>query len=166
MKKLFLPAILILLAGCDYDVPLSQTATAPANPALAGTWIEASTNSNPVSMEIKTEGTDYSITYTETDTETDAKPRSYTFKGFEIHAAGMNLIQLDWQQADAAESKEQYLFAKLELTPEGLSVYRLNANVVSAECETAEELLNDIIVHKKNSSLFNAPLNFKKSADR
>jgi len=166
MRKILLPAILILLIGCDYDIPLSQTASAPADPALAGTWIEASTNSNPVSMEIKTEGMDYIITYTETDTEAGTKPRSFTFKGFEVHAAGLNLIQLEWQQADAAESKEKYVFAKLELTPEGLSVYRLNPVVVSAKCQTSEELLADIIVHKKNSSLFNDPLKFSRSADR
>jgi len=166
MKKTLLPAMLMFLAGCDYEIPLSQTASAPADPALAGTWIEASTNSNPVSMEIKTEGMNYNITYTETDTEAETKPHSYAFKGFEIHAAELNLIQLEWQQADAAESKEKYVFAKFELTPEGLSVYRLNAEVVSAKCQTSEELLADIIVHKQNSSLFNDPLKFRKSADR
>lgn len=160
MKKLILSVILLLLVGCDYEIPLSQTPSAPANPALAGIWIEASTNSKPVSMEIKTAGMDYSITYTENDTEAS---RSYIFKGFEIHAAGLNLIQLEWQQADAAESKEKYIFAKLDLTPEGLSVYRLNDNVVSAACQTAEEMLNDIAVHRQNPFLFTKPMKFTKS---
>lgn len=160
MQKVLLPVLLMLLAGCDYEVPLSQTPSAPANPALAGIWIKASTNSNPDSMEIKTAGVDYWITYTEPDTEASM---SYTFKGFEIHAAGMNLIQLEWQQTYAAESKKTYIFAKLDLTPEGLSVYRLNDNVVSAACQTAEEMLNDIAVHRNNPFLFSEPMKFTKS---
>lgn len=151
MKKILLPAILLLLVGCDYDIPLSQTASAPANPALAGTWIGQSSDGKPVSMEIKTSGTDYSVTYTE-------GRDSLTFKGFSISAAGLNLIQLELQNAE----KQKYLFVKYELTSDGLTVYRLNPDVVSAKCQSAEEMLNDIAVHRGNPLLFKKPLVFSK----
>lgn len=154
MKKIILPVILMFLAGCDYEVPLSQTPSAPANPALAGTWAGQSADGKTVAVELKTSGTDYSVTYTEGSD-------SITFKGFEVKAAGLNLIQLELQNAD---NQNKYLFVKYELTPEGLSVYRLNSEVVSAKCKTSEELLGDITVHRQNPFLFAEPLKFTKSA--
>lgn len=157
MKKIIImPAILLLLAGCDYEVPLSQTPSAPANPALAGIWIGQSTEGKTVLLEIKTSGTDYNATYTEgSDT--------LTFQGFEVKAAGQNLIQLKLQGADSPDSKNKYLFTKCELSPAGLSIYRINTEVVSAKCQTTEELLNDLDIHKHNPFLFTEPLKFTKS---
>ena len=158
MKKIWLPIILMLLAGCDYEVPLSQTASSAANPALAGTWTEQSTDNKPVSMEIKISGKEYSVTYTEGS-------NSLSFKGFEIKADKLDLIQLELL-GDTEGSKNKYVFAKYELTPKGLSVYRLNNEVVSAKCQTAKELLNDINVHRQNPSLFTEPLKFTKSSQQ
>ncbi len=149
----------MILAGCDYEIPLSQTAASPANPALAGTWSGQSAEGKTVSLEIKTAGPDYSVVYTEGG---DA----LTFKGFEIKAAGLNLIQMELQGTDSSDSKNKYLFAKCELTPEGLSVYRLNVEVVSARCQTTAELLNDITVHRQNPRLFSEPLKFTKSTQQ
>jgi hypothetical protein len=59
-----------------------------------------------------------------------------------------------------AETQSKYFFVKFELTPEGLSVYRLNPDVVSAKCRTAEELINDIAVHRQNPFLFTEPIKF------
>jgi hypothetical protein len=155
MKKILLPIIVILLAGCDYEVPLCQTPSAPANTALAGTWAGKSTDEKPVSLEIKTSGTDYNVIYTE---GSDA----LAFKGFEIKVAGLNLIQLELQNSE----KQKYFFAKYALTAEGLSVYRLNTEVISAKCQTTEELLKDIDVHRNNQFLFSEPLKFTKSAQQ
>lgn len=157
MKKILFPVLLMLLAGCDFDVPLSQTASAPANPALAGTWDGESADGKPVSLEIKISGLDYYVTYgTSSDT--------LTFKGFEIKAAGLDLIQMEVQGADPQDEKDKYFFVKYELTPEGLSVYRLNLEVVSGKCQTTEELLSDLTVHRKNPFLFTEPMKFTKSA--
>lgn len=156
MKKILLSVLLMLLAGCDFDVPLSRTASAPANPALAGTWDGESADGKPVSLEIKISGLDYYVTY---GTSSDTLP----FKGFEIKAAGLDLIQMEVQGADPQDEKDKYFFVKYELTPEGLSVYRLNDNVVSAACQTAEEMLNDIAVHRNNPFLFSEPMKFTKS---
>lgn len=156
MKKILLPIIAMLLAGCDYEIPLSQTAAGPANPELTGTWCGQSADGKPVFMEIKTSGMDYSVTYTEgSDT--------LSFKGFEIKAAGLSLIQLELQNAD---TQKKYLFAKGELTSNSLSVYRLNTEVVSAKCQTTEELLNDLTAHKQNPLLFTEPLKITKSAQQ
>lgn len=153
MKKIILPAILILLAGCDYEVPMSQTAASAADPALAGTWTGQSSEGKTAAMDIKTSGTDYTATYTEDGS-------SIILKGFAVSAAGLNLIQFELQNAD---NQNKYLFVKYELTSEGLSVYRLNPEVVSAKCKTTEELLGDIAVHKQNPLLFAEPLKFSRS---
>jgi hypothetical protein len=152
MKKILLPFILILLAGCDYDVPLSQTAFAPANPALAGTWIEPSGETSPVLMEVQTDGTEYRVAYT-------SDGDILNFKGFQVSANGMDLIQLELQNAQT----NKYLFVKYELTPEGLIFYRLNPEVVSAKCQNSEELLNSIAVHRNNPLLFTEPERFIRS---
>ena len=153
MKKILLPALLMLLAGCDYEIPLSQTASSDANPALAGIWNGQSADGKTVSMEIKTSGMDYLVTYTEGS-------NSISFKGFEVQAAGLNLIQLELLSAGNESQKGRYLFVKYELTSDGLSVYRLNTEVVSAKCQTSDELLNDITAHWQNPFLFTEPLKF------
>lgn len=157
MKKMILPVILMLLAGCDYEVPLSHTSTSAADPALAGTWTGRFADGKPTSMEIKISGTDYYANYGE------AGEARLTFKGFGVSTAGLNLIQLELQNA---ETQSKYVFVKYELTPEGLSAYRLNPDVVSAKCRTTEELINDIAVHRKNPFLFTEPLTFIKSVQQ
>jgi hypothetical protein len=156
MKKLLLPVVLMLLAGCDYEIPLSQTASGPADPAIAGTWAEPSTDGNPSLLKIKTSGTNYTATYTEGS-------NTLTFAGFNISAAGLNLIQLELQNAD---SPKKYIFVKYELTPEGLTTYRLNTDVVSSKCQTADEMISDIAVHRKNPDLFTEPRKFTRSAQQ
>jgi hypothetical protein len=157
MKKILLPVVLMFLAGCDYEVPLSQTASAPANPALAGTWVgQEPKDIENGSMEIKISGTDYYVTY-------GASSNALYFKGFEIKAAGLNLIQLELQGADEQNEKNKYLFVKYELTLKGLSFCRLDTKVVSDKCQSTEELLSDLTVHRKNPFLFTEPLKFTKS---
>ena len=153
MKKILLSAMLLLLTGCDYEVPLSQTAASEADPALAGTWTGRSSDRKPAAMEIKTSGTGYTATYTEDG-------NSIILKGFGVSAAGLHLIQLELQNAD---HQNKYLFVKYELTPEGLAVHRLNPEVVSTKCKTTEELLGDIAVHRQNPLLFSEPLKFTRS---
>ena len=152
MKKLILPAILLLLAGCDYEVPLGQTPAALANPALAGTWAGQLMDEKPVSMEVKISGTDYLVIYT-------IGSDTLTFNGFEVKANDLNLIQLAMKDNE----KTLYSFFKYSLTPEGLSVCRLNPEVVSAKCQTVEELLKDINLHRNNPFLFTEPLKFTRS---
>jgi hypothetical protein len=152
MKKVLFPVLLMLLAGCDFDVPLSRTASAPANPALAGSWVQKAAQET-FTMNIRTSGTDYAVTYGEVG-ETPL-----TFKGFTVEAADLKLIQLEL--TDSGITK--YLFVKYEMTPDRLSVYRLNKQVVSALCRTSEELLNDIALHKNNPALFEEPIQFTRS---
>ena len=153
MKTILLPVLLMLLAGCDYEIPLSQTASSPANPKLATTWLGQSTDGQDVSIEIKISGTDYLVTYT-------AGSQSIVFKGFEVNVAGLHLIQLELQDTDPASQKNRYLFVKYEEDLSGLSISRLNTEVVSAKCQTSDELLNDITVHWQNPFLFTEPLKF------
>ncbi len=155
MKKLLLPVVLMLLAGCDYEIPLSQTPSASANPALAGTWAGQLTDEKPVSMEVKTSGTDYLVTYTEGN-------NTLTFRGFEIKAGGLSLIQLAMKDNE----KTLYFFVKYSVDLEELSIYRLNPEVVSAKCQTTEELLSDLTVHRNNPFLFTEPLKFTRSAQQ
>ena len=152
MKKILLSVLLMLLAGCDYEVPLSQTPSAPANPALAGSWVQKAAQET-FTMNIRASGTDYAVTYGEVGES------PLTFKGFTVETADLKLIQLEL--TDSGITK--YLFVKYELTPEGLSVYRLNKQVVSALCRTSEELRDDIALHKNNPALFEEPIKFTRS---
>ncbi len=149
MKKLILPILLLISTGCDFDVPLSHIATKAADPNLTGTWLGQSSDGKPIALDIQATGTDYIVTYQEDGD-------SLTFKGFEINADGLNLIQLELQNADS----KKYLFIKYELSAKELSVYRLNTAVVSAKCQTSDELLNDIRIHLQNSFLFQNPMIF------
>jgi hypothetical protein len=157
MKKALFPVLLILLAGCFYEIPLSQTAITSANPALAGTWerFPAKKGETPVSMKIEISGTECSIRYTFEGDD------SFLFKGFEISVAGLNMIQLEW--LNAGEEKSKYLFVKYELTSNGLMYYLLNPDIVSSKCQSAEALLNEISLHRQDPSLFGEPETFIRS---
>jgi hypothetical protein len=158
MKKVLLPVLLMLLAGCFYEIPLSQTAITSANPALAGTWerFPANKGEKPLSMKIETSGTDYYIRYTPEGDD------SLLFKGFEISVAGLNMIQLEW--LNSGKEKSKYLFVKYELTSNGLMYYFLNTDAVSSKCQSAEVLLNEISLHRQDPSLFVGPETFVRSA--
>ncbi len=104
-------------------------------------------------MKIETAGTGYRVVYAEGSD-------SLIFQGFGVHADGLSLIQLELQNVN---EQNRYLFAKYELTPDGLSVQRLNPEVVSAKCQSPDELRNDIAVHRKNPRLFSEPQKFSKS---
>jgi hypothetical protein len=145
----------MFLAGCDYEVPLSQTASAPADSVLAGSWLEQNED-ELYRMNIQISENEYVVAYGE------AEEAPLLFKGFEVRAAGLNLIQLELQNAE----KEKYLFVKYELTADRLTVYRLNPDVVSAQCQSTEELLNDIDVHRQNPFLFEEPLKFTRSVQQ
>jgi hypothetical protein len=152
MKNSLVFALLILLAGCDYEVPLSKTASFPADAGLAGLWTGTGDDGKTTSLEIKTGETEYTAVYSE-------KSDALTFNGFEVHENGLRLIQLELKDADAPK----YLFVKYELTPDELNVYRLNPEVVSAKCRTAEELAADIQVHRNNPDLFVEPMKFTRA---
>lgn len=152
MKKILLPFILILLTGCDFDVPLSRAPSAPADPALAGVWFQKA-DQEVFTMNVQISGTDYAVTYGEVG-ETPL-----TFRGFAVKTADLELIQLELKDSGLTK----YLFVKYELTPDGLSVYRLNKQVVSALCRTSEELISDIVLHKNNPFLFEEPIQFTRS---
>lgn len=160
MKKLLLPLILILLAGCDYKVPLSQKPAAKTNPALAGRWIEQkdASSTNRTEVDIKVSGADYSVAYIGDGCT------NFLFSGFEVESAGFKLIQLKLlTDLDKDQPEKVYVFIKYELTPDGLSFCQLNKNVVSSECQTMEELRGDLKVHRKNPALFTEPRKFTKS---
>lgn len=152
MKNLLIPAFLLFLAGCDYEVPLSQNSSSDANPALAGIWSAPPSAEKPMTMKISLSGGNYSVVYSE-------EGGSVSFEGFEIKAGGLNLIQLKLE--DAGDQK--YLFVKYEITPAGLTVHRLNPEVVSAKCKTTDELFSALTVHRQNPFLFHDPLAFVRS---
>jgi hypothetical protein len=154
MKKLLIPVLMMLLAGCDYEVLLSQTPCAPANPDLAGSWLQQKTDDQVATLEIHVSGENYLVTY-----------EGHCFKGFEIQVGGLNLIQLEWQNKDP-DTESVYLFVKYELTPDGLTYSRLNPEVVSAHCQTSAELLADLFVHWNNPSLFTNPEHFVRSVSQ
>lgn len=160
MKKIILPVILMLFAGCEYEVPLSQTPSAPANPALAGTWITTGTSGkDPIMMEVKTSATDYSVTYIQ-DNHTNY------FSGFEVLVDNLNLLQLKLLTVDEKQPQKLYVFAKYELTADSLAVYLINPEVVSSKCQTTEELRKDVTLHRSNPFLFNEPLKFTRSVQQ
>lgn len=158
MKKTsFLLLVTILLTGCDYKVPATTEASSPANKELAGTWISKSDDGTSVLVDIKVSGDTYTVKYTE-------KSESLNFKGMNIEIDGVPLIQMELQCAGAPEnSVSPYFFFKYEITPDGLLMYRVNTGVVSALCQTSEELRKSIGVHKKNTFLYQDPILFTRS---
>jgi hypothetical protein len=142
MKKI-LVALLLFLTGCDYETPLRHTADAPARPALTGTWAGTHTGERASRLTVEISGEQYNVTYAENE-------QTLFFEGFEIRIDDTELIQLKLKNA----GEKEYLFVKYELTPEGLSVYRLNPKVVSADCATPGEILAELRTHRRHPELF------------
>jgi hypothetical protein len=154
MKKMFISALLLMFAGCDYEVPLRNSPSGSINQSLLGKWDEQRTDGKSAIAEVKkANDQEYRITYTSEGT-------TLSFQGYAVCTNGIDLLQLEWLEAEAQNSKEKYLFLKVRRIPEGLLVERLNTEVVSSKCLTPDEFVESIAAHQQNPDLFTEPMKF------
>lgn len=163
MKKLLCVYICLVLAGCDFTVPLSAAPELPIDTRAVGLWEMAKPNGNTERLLILPfNDHEYFISWPEAaSTELYAKAHLFNF-------SGMVLVQLQWfGNSDGAvpDDDRNYQIASYAITGDALEIQLLNTDVIGKEFQSAADLATAIEANKSNPDLFREKMIYKRVAD-
>lgn len=128
----------VLLAGCDFEVPLTKTATRKINPQLLGNWREQTENSDL-------------LTIRRLDDETYiATIDGDVYRVYHSDVAARAFVTVQ----NLNDDERKYCYYAWELSPGGaeLQLRRVNTKVIPeavASSEAAQRLVTENIGHPK-----------------
>lgn len=154
-----LGAAVLLLAGCEYESPLTKDHTLAIDPAILGLWAplpESGDASNPDErmMILKYSDTEYLIHYP------TGKDGIY-YRGYPIQIGGIACVQLQvlGTAKGPLEKDESKLYhvASYQLQDGQLQIKTLNTDLVDNKLKTTDELVQAFLAQKDNAELFTDP---------
>jgi hypothetical protein len=161
-----LPAVaILLLAGCEYESPLTKEHNLAVDPTVFGLWepipIEGDLSKQDERMMIlKYSETEYLIHY-----PPGGNDEAY-YRGYPVNIGGVSCVQLQViGTADGPpgkDTKDLFHVVSYQLTDGRLDIRRLNTDVVDDALKTTAELRNAFLKHKHNKDLFKDPAVFRK----
>ena len=160
--------VLLLAAGCEYEVPLSKDHNIAIDSTLIGLWgpkpeetdsKAESPNKDDQMMILKYSDTEYLIHYPTGDD-------GIYYRGYPISIGGISCVQLraigtEDGPPDSAE-KDLYHVAAYRLTNDELEIKVLNTDLVDNALKTTDELVHAFLKQKDNEELFSHPELFRK----
>jgi hypothetical protein len=143
-------SVLLLGAGCEYEVPLAEKKDLPIDSALLGLWESGGEKEDKETIAVsRYSDTEYAILFVSDNKET-------RLRGYPIEVAEISCVQL----VTVEEKKEnRYYVITYELSKGFLIVRMLNA---SKDLKSSIELRNAFIKNKDNNELFVQRAIFKK----
>ena len=163
MKRLLLLAACAALAGCDYTVPLAKAPSMDADTSLVGLWERIGENGQPESLLVLPLGKqEYMVSY-----PAAAKDGMFA-RACLVRCAGRTLAQIEWigsARGKLPDDGRLWQFASYERSGDRLKVRMLNADTVSRDVKTTEELAAAIGKNKDSADLFRAEMVFTKAAE-
>lgn len=147
---LFLVVFTLVVQGCDFSVALSTTPARKIDEKLLGVWKGHGKNIPDTITIIKKDEWTYLIDEEEGEDK-------FSFRAFHVKAKGFKLLQLEWTPTKEAENThpQRFMYFSYEVDEDELKAKKLNNRVVSRLCQTREELIKDLKVHRRNTNLFN-----------
>lgn len=155
---------ILLLAGCEYDAPLTKEHTIPIDSAVLGEWESVPDSDEKPTTKytmviLRYSDTEYMIHYP------TGKDGLY-YRGYPINVGGISCIQLEVLGAEdgSLDKDEEDLFhvASYEIKKGILEVKTLNTDVVDDELKDSEALRKAFLKNTKNKDLFEDPGKFKR----
>ena len=163
MKRLLLLAACAALAGCDYTVPLAKAPSMDADASLVGLWERIGENGQPESLLVLPLGKqEYMVSY-----PAAAKDGMFA-RACLVRCAGRTLAQIEWigsARGTRPDDGRLWQFAAFERSGEKLKVRMLNADTVSRDVKTTEELAAAVEKNKESPDLFRSEMVFTKAAE-
>lgn len=160
MKKAMLVVICLVLAGCDYTVPLVSTPTIDIDRSVIGLWQKSKDGGQAEDLLVlPLSGKEYLVSFP-SGTKHAMFARACLWRG-----EGMTLVQLNWYGTALAklpEDNRTYQFASYSVKGDEMRIRLLNKDVVKKDIGSSEELVKAIANNKSNSYLFRDEMLFKK----
>lgn len=163
-KMLVVSAVCALLAGCDYTVPLVETAGMPIDVGVVGLWqrVDADNNSERL-LVLPLNEREYLVVY-------PAESKEALFAcGSLWRNEGFTLVQLDWfgtAQGKLPEDRRTFQYADYSLEADKLTLRLLNPEAVTRDAASTAALSAAIAANLKNPQLFRAAMVFSKVKPR
>lgn len=162
-NPLFLVAIIlsVLLAGCEYENPLSNEHNIPVDSAVLGLWETIPDNdgvagSNEKMLILKYSGTGYLIHYPIGD-------EAFYFRGYPIKIGNISCVQIQLigdSNGDIKKEERKYQVVSYRLSKDELEIKTLNTDLVDKDLKESNKLRKAFMKNSGNKELFQNPVKF------
>lgn len=156
-------AVFILLAGCEYEAPLTTDHSVAIDPAVLGVWVPDDGEAPKLDerlMILKYSDTEYLIHYPPSGND-----ETY-YRGYPIKIGSMSCVQVQVIGTEVGppeqDSKKLFYVLWYQLTDGQLEIRKLNTDLVDDDLKTTDELRKVFLKNSKNKDLFTDPGVFRK----
>lgn len=160
MKNLLYLFICLVLAGCDFTVPLSGTPGMAIDTRAVGLWEMSKPDGKTERLLVLPfNDREYFISWPE-DAPTELYARAHLFE-----FSGMVLVQLQWfGNSDGAvpDDDRNYQVAAYEITGDVLEIRMLNPGVIGKDFGSSADLAGAVKANINNKNLFQEIMTYKK----
>jgi hypothetical protein len=166
MKKwlIFILAIMLTIAGCEYQEPLSEKQNLPIDESLVGQWnaVPDSGDTSPVNDRIvvlKLSGTEYLVHYY-------TGSGSMYFRAYPLKVGNIECLQLHllgYQDGRLARDDAPFQVAKYTLLGDTVEIRMMNTSIVGSRNSGSAELRDAFIKNQANDKLFRDPGKFRRA---
>jgi len=165
MKRtgLLLIALLLLIAGCEYQSPLTEEHGIPVDPAVLGVWEEVPDKTDPATspdrmLVLKFSDTEYLIEY-------PTGTKALYFRGYPVRIADIDCVQVQLigtADGAAVKASNTYHVVTYAMGEGELEMKLLNTKLVSGDLNDSAALRQAFMGNKGNKDLFRNPGRFRK----
>jgi hypothetical protein len=160
MKKLLIALAAVLLAGCDYTVPLVTTPGIEIDKSVLGLW-EATENDGKTEQlaVLPLDKNEYLVSYP------NAAKDGLFARACLCRTDDKTLVQLKWvggADGKAPDDNRVYQFLSYSVSGDKLTVRMLNTDVVKGDVASTKDLAKAIADNRNNPKLFNEATVFTK----
>lgn len=160
-----LAAVILMLAGCRYESPLTEEHSIAIDPAVLGLWEPAPDEGDESKQDermviLKYSDTEYLIHY-----PPGGNDEAY-YRGYPVNIGDVPCVQLQIIGTAAGSpshnTKALFHVVSYRLTDGQLEIKSLNTDLVDDSLKTTNKLREAFLQHKKNKELFRDPVVFRK----
>jgi len=165
MKHLLTLLAGLLLAGCDFTVPLVETPKLDIDKAVLGVWEKPKPEANqpPERLVVLPLGKqEYLVTFTGNGTD------SIYARACLCKTADLTLVQLKWignSKGEAPDDSRVYQFASFTVSGNQLHLRLLNPDTIGRDAKSTADLTKAIEANKASPALFREDLLFTKAKE-
>ncbi len=170
LKSLLFAIISLLLAGCDFTVPLSGKPEMAIDGRALGLWERVKPNGETERLLVMALNEREYILSWPKDAETELFARAHLFE-----FSGKTLVQLQWfgnSDGDAPDDDRVFgavqdddrvfQIAAYTMTGNALEIQLLNADLIGKDFQSSDELARALESNNDNPALFRDEMIFKK----
>ncbi len=160
MKKLMFFLICLIIAGCEYAVPLPNAPNIDIDRSVLGLWQTTKNDGRTEDLLVLPLGEQKYMISFPSGTKNSMFALACLWRD-----KGMTLVQLNWfgtAQAEIPKDDRTYQFASYLVEGDEMRIRMLNKEVVNENIGSSKELAKAILDNRTNTRLFRDEMLFKK----